>query len=198
MISAFFTKILVALAIATGIAALCAWLHEKGIRPIESFKMSVRKMSLVGICALALWAAPFIQYGSTKGGNGGTNNVPQLVINPGGGLLPLVSPGAATNAINQGVIHQQMGGVLGGVEPESIASDDVAFVASTNTPHVITAGDFERGFIQTRIGTDEEFDFTPPSNATIVNDWRAFGAATDWIYANVKWKVENEIGRAHV
>ena len=185
MISAFFTKILVALAIATGIAALCAWLHEKGIRPIESFKMSVRKMSLVGICALALWAAPFIQYGSTKGGNGGTNNVPQLVINPGGGLLPLVSPGAATNAINQGGIHQQMGGTLGDVEPESIASDDVALVTSTNTPHIITAGDFERGFIQTRIGTDEVFDFTPPPDATIVNDWRAFGAGN----ASVKCKV---------
>lgn len=183
MISAFFTKILVALAIATGIASLCLWLHEKGIRPIESFKASVRKMSFVGLCALVLWAAPFIQYGSTKGGNDGTNNVPQQVINPGGGLLSLVSPGAAMNMINQGVIHQQMGGVLGGAEPENIDSGDVALVTSTNTPRVITAGDFERGFIQTRIGTDEEFDFAPPSNATIVNDWRAFGAANDWIYA---------------
>ena len=49
MISAFFTKILVALAMATGIASLCLWLHEKGIRPVESFKASVRKMSFVGL-----------------------------------------------------------------------------------------------------------------------------------------------------
>ena len=179
MISAFFTKILVALAAILGIVWLCAWLHEKGIRPLAS----LRKMSLVGICALGLWAAPFIHYGSTKGGNGGTNNVPQLVIQPGGGLLPLVSPGAATNAISQGVIHQQTGGVLGGVEPESIVSDDMALVTSTNTPRVITVGDFVRGFIQTRIGTDEVFNFTPPPDATIISDWRAFGAATDWIYA---------------
>ena len=202
MISAFFTKILVALAIATGIASLCLWLHEKGIRPIESFKMSVRKMSLVGICALGLWAAPFIQYGSTKGGNGGTNNVPQQVINPGGGLLPLVSPGAATNVINQGVIHQQMGGVLSGVEPENIDSGDVALVTSTNTPRVITAGDLKRGFIQTRIGTDEVFDFSPPTDATIVNDWRAFGAANDWIYAvftNWTFKVAtNDVSRLRI
>ena len=56
-------------------------------------------------------------------------------------------------------------------------------ITSTNTLRTITADDFERGFVQTRIGTDEQFDFSPLANATIVSDWQAFGAATDWIYA---------------
>lgn len=38
MISAFFTKILVALAAILGIVWLCAWLHEKGIRPFASLR----------------------------------------------------------------------------------------------------------------------------------------------------------------
>ncbi len=204
MLSAFFTKILVALAVVFSIVSLCAWLHEKGIRPIESLKASVRKMSLVGLCAFALWAAPFIQYGSTKGGSGGTNNVPQMVINPGGGLPPMVSPGAATNTIsqNESAIHRQTGGVFGGIEQGNAIAGDVALVTSTNTPRVITAGDFERGFIQTRIGTDEEFDFMPPADATIVSDWRAFGAAEDWIYvAFTNWAFQvgtNDVNRMRV
>ena len=56
-------------------------------------------------------------------------------------------------------------------------------ITSTNTLRTIAADDFERGFVQTRIGTDEQFDFSPLANATIVSDWQAFGAATDWIYA---------------
>lgn len=55
-----------------------------GIRPFKSLWKHVRKMSFVGLCALALWGVPFIQYGSTK--TGGTNGV-QNVANMG--LLPM-------------------------------------------------------------------------------------------------------------
>ena len=72
------------LAVGLGIAGVCLWFHEHGVCPIRSLKKNMRKLSIVGICALALWAMPFIQYGSTKGGNGGTNIV-QMVVGPGVG-----------------------------------------------------------------------------------------------------------------
>ena len=54
----------------------------------------------------------------------------------------------------------------------------------------------------TRVGTGEEFNFAPPSNATIVSDWRAFGAANDWIYAaftNWTFKVAtNDVSRLRI
>ena len=175
MISAFFTKILVALAVVCGIASLCAWLHEKGIRPLASLK----KMSFIGICAFTLWAAPFYHYGSTKGG-GGTNNVPQLVIQPDAGLLPMLSTNALQRIATGGILPMQQGVLVGA--GASKPEQPVLPIVSTNTDRTITAADFERCFIQTRIGTNEEYDFTPPGDATIVSDWRAFGAAEDWIY----------------
>ena len=57
-------------------------------------------------------------------------------------------------------------------------------IVSTNTPQTLTADDFRRGFILSRIGTNELFDFSLPSGATACADWRAFGAAEDWVYAN--------------
>ena len=195
MISAFFTKILVALAAILGIVWLCAWLHEKGIRPLASLK----KMSFVGLCAFMLWAAPFIQYGSTKGG-GGTNNVPQLVIQPGTWLVPM----ASTNAQHQtatGEIQPMNQGVLAGMSV-SESEQPALPITSTNTDRTIIAADFERGFIQTRIGTDEAFNFSPPQDATIVSDWWAFGAATDWIYvAFTNWAFQvgtNDVNRMRV
>ena len=57
-------------------------------------------------------------------------------------------------------------------------------IAATNTTRTITDDDNRRGFVMTRVGTGEKFDFSAPSNAVVCADWRAFGAATDWIYIN--------------
>ena len=62
-------------------------------------------------------------------------------------------------------------------------------ITSTNTTRTITGDDFRRGFVMSRVGTDEAFDFSAPSNAVVCADWRAFGAATDWIYESVKCKM---------
>jgi hypothetical protein len=53
------------LVVGLGIAWFCVWLHEHDVCPLKSLKKTLRKFSIVGICALALWAMPFIQYGST-------------------------------------------------------------------------------------------------------------------------------------
>ena len=44
----------------------------------------------------------------------------------------------------------------------------------------ITTNAVQAGFIAYRVGTGETFDFTPPTNATVVADWERHGAATTW------------------
>ena len=56
------------------------------------------------------------------------------------------------------------------------------------------AEDFERGFVLARVGTGETFDFTAASNAAVCADWESFGAAEDWIYANVGRGTGDETG----
>ena len=85
MLSMMWTAVIAALALVACVASLCLWLHEHGIRPAVALRAHARKMSIAGLCALTLWAAPLIQYGSSKPG-GGTNNVPQMI--GGGASLP--------------------------------------------------------------------------------------------------------------
>ena len=47
---------------------------------------------------------------------------------------------------------------------------------------MLKAEDFSRGFVLTRVGTNEVNDFSPPEGVSECADWRAFGAAEDWIY----------------
>ena len=77
MLSKWLTEILVLLAVGLGVACVCIWLHEHDIYLFRSFWKRVRKMSIIGLCAAALWAVPFVQLGGTKGGGdgGGSNNV---------------------------------------------------------------------------------------------------------------------------
>ena len=178
MIAKFCTEGLVVLAVALGIAWFCVWLHEHDVCPLKSLKKTLRKFSIVGICALALWALPLIQYGSTKGGNGGTNNV-QMVVGPGVGVLSLV-----------------------GDPPVVDEWEGFPPITSTNTTRILDGDDFRRGFVLARVGTGEQFDFSAPSDAVVCSDWRAFGAATDWIYvAFTNWAFQvgtNEIDRLRI
>ncbi len=175
MLSKWLTEILVLLAVGLGVACVCIWLHEHDIYLFRSFWKRVRKMSVIGLCAAALWAVPFVQLGGTKGGGdgGGSNNV-QNVANVE--MLPMANS------------NIQLGnGNIGTGNISTMAT----LITSTNTTRTITGDDFRRGFVLSRVGTDESFDFAAPTGATVCSDWRAFGAATDWIYESVKWKVES-------
>ena len=142
------------------------------------------KVSLA--CAFALWSAPFIRHAGAKGGNRNANNVPQLVIPPG-----------TQDFQRRNTETQRRRG-----QTDISAMPHLCEISSTNTERTITAADFERGFIQTRIGTNDAFDFSPPPNATIVSDWKAFGTATDWIYvALTNWAFQvgtNDVNRMRV
>ena len=128
-----------------------------------------------------------------------------MVVSPGSGLQPLDSPGAVTNDQQQGLqggIQPPQGGMVGDPAPVTDEWSNFAPITSTNTLRTITADDFRRGFVMTRIGTDEAFDFAAPSNAVVCADWRAFGAATDWIYvALTNWAFQvatNDVDRLRI
>ena len=196
------------------VALAVAVAYEKDFHPLRDFAARFRRLPFGKRLAVIVFVCAMWAYASTKpgdgGGNGGggdggggTNNVPQMVPGPGN-LDPMSLPGGGLQGL-QGQAHlnpelhpvnQPVGGGatfnLVGFEP----------ITSTNTTRTLEAADFERGFVMTRIGTDEEFDFTPLPNTTIVSDWRSFGAATDWVYvAQTNWMFTvgtNEVERLRV
>ena len=62
------------------------------------------------------------------------------------------------------------------VDKNSVGSD------SNPLAHALADVDFDRGIVLARVGTNEVFTFSPPDGAAVCADWRAFGAAADWIY----------------
>lgn len=62
-------------------------------------------------------------------------------------------------------------------------------------PLSLTQEDFARGFVLTRIGTNEVHDFAAPSGAGICEDWKAFGAAEDWVYLEGSGVSSQGLGR---
>ena len=198
--------------------SFCAWLvlvcREKNVHPLRDFAAFFKKQTTVGRILFGTFFLIMWVYASVKpgdgggngggdgGGDGGTNNVPQMV-GPPGGSSQMSLPG--------GTLQPQAGliGQHAGLQPVRTLNGGTTLnlsglnpITSTNTLRTITAEDFERGFVQTRVGTDEQFDFSPITNATIVSDWRAFGAATDWIYvALTNWAFQvatNDVERLRV
>ena len=198
--------------------SFCAWLvlvcREKNVHPLRDFAAFFKKQTTVGRILFGTFFLIMWVYASVKpgdgggngggdgGGDGGTNNVPQMV-GPPGGSSQMSLPG--------GTLQPQAGliGQHAGLQPVQTLNGGTTLnlsglnpITSTNTLRTITAEDFERGFVQTRVGTDEQFDFSPITNATIVSDWRAFGAATDWIYvALTNWAFQvatNDVERLRV
>ena len=204
MLSRLWIAFLISLSGILTIAWLVALMHEKDIRSVRKFVSFFKKQSkagrvVFGIMFLAFWLIASVKPGNGEGGgnggggDGGTNNV-QMVVGPGNGLQPLDSPGSVTNNQQQGFqggILPPQGGMVGDPAPVTDQWTDFTPITSANTTRTITGDDFRRGFVMSRVGTDEAFDFSAPAGATVCSDWRAFGAATDWIYESVKWKVES-------
>ncbi|MBR3777657.1 MAG: hypothetical protein IKL02_08700, partial [Kiritimatiellae bacterium] len=66
---------------------------------------------------------------------------------------------------------------------------------NTFTRATLTQEDFARGFVLTRIGTNEVHVFTAPSGAGICEDWKTFGAAEDWVYLEESGVSSQGLGR---
>ena len=212
MLSQLLIAFLVSLSGVLTIAWLVALMHEKDIRPVRKFVSFFKKQSktgrvVFGIMFLAFWLIASVKPGNGEGGgnggggDGGTNNV-QMVVGPGSGLGNVadveVLPITNTNAQLEG--NAQLG--IGNIGTGNISTLATLVITSTNTTRTITGDDFRRGFMMSRVGTDEAFDFSAPVGATVCADWRAFGAATDWIYvALTNWAFQvatNDVDRLRI
>ena len=168
MLTRIWTTTIILSAAASLVTWACVAAHARGIRPLRAIARFAQKLSLAGVIVFGLMAAPLYRAGSTKVG-GGTNNVPQMVPGLGEGVSLTGFTGSA-GLIGVGNLVNPLNSVQGPI-------------TSTNTTRTLEAVDFERGFVKTRVGTSEEFDFVPIPSATIVSDWCSFGSETDWIYA---------------
>ena len=203
MLTKIWTGFWLVLLAASLVAFAVAVAHEKDIHPLRDVVRLFKGQSWVGRILLGVFAFGMWVYASVKpgdgggnggdGGDGGTNNI-QMVIGPGSGLQPMNLPGTVTNNLQQGLqggIQPPQGGLLGDPAPVTDQWSDFTPITSTNTTRTLTGDDFRRGFVLTRIGTDEAFSFAAPADANECADWRAFGAAEDWIYvAFTNWALK--------
>ena len=176
MLTKIWTTAIVLSAAASLVAWVCVAAHARGIRPLRAIARFAQKLSLAGVVVFGLMATPLYRAGSTKVG-GGTNNVPPNLNQP----LPQMQQG--------GVLSQTgftgLTGFVGEGNPVNPVQDPIT---STNTTRMLTAEDFERGFVMARVGTSEGVDFSAPSNAVVCVDWMEDGAAVDWVYvAMTNW-----------
>ena len=219
MISRLWTAFLISLACASTIAWLVALMHEKNIRPVQDLVTFFKKQSKVGRVLLGTFFIAMWVIASTKpgngggngggegGGDGGTNNVPQMVCPPGGldfyqrRDAETQSPGGEGSLTGftglTGLNHAGLN-----ENPANLVNPVQNIITSTNTTRTLDGDDFRRGFVMTRAGMDEAFSFAAPAGANVCADWRAFGAASDWIYlAFEDWAFQlgaNEVDRLRV
>ena len=216
MLTRIWTGFLLSGLCASLVAFVVVHMHKKGVYPFRDAWGRLSRQPwgtriVTAVFVVSMWVYASVKPGDgggngggEGGGDGGTNNV-QNAMGPGGGLQQTGFPGAVTNSPGSGLaggVLPMAGGVLGDPAPVVDEWSDFTPITSTNTTRTLTGDDFRRGVIMTRIGTDEEFDFAPPSNATIVSDWRGHGAATDWIYvALTNWAFQvatNDVERLRV
>ena len=88
-----------------------------------------------------------------------------------------------------------MATLLGDPTPVTDEWTEFTPITSTNTTRTLDGDDFRRGFVFVRIDTNCPASIFNSQlsilNTQFSSDWCAFGAASDWVYANVEWKIEN-------
>jgi hypothetical protein len=115
-------------------------------------------------------------------------------------MLPMVNTNSQLGNGEWGTVKREQGRGNG---EEGTGNGNIGNTQQENTfiRASLTQEDFARGFVLTRIGTNELHDFTSPLGASICEDWKAFGAAEDWIYlreeGNGKWE-EGNVGDLRV
>ena len=147
----------------------------KNINPLNEIKAFLKKQSTSGRIVFLLFFLVMTIYGGTKPTDGNSTNDVNNVSESTN-----MSTDASLGQLHTGQIDSSSNSPL---------SDNVANSSEQlDIPSSFTNEDFERGFVLTRVATDEVFDFSAPANAVVCEDWRAFGAATDWMYiAMTNW-----------
>ena len=194
MVTGLWMAFLLSLACASAIAWLAALMHERGLRPVRELAAFLKRHSVPGRVILSAFFIGMCVYGSTKSGNGGGGD-------DGGAKQGGVRSGDGARLVDV----KSRGGCSGDGAPAvaggTAATDSrdgggaVATGRFAEAARTLTAEDFGRGFVLTGIGTGETFCFDAHADADVCGDWRAFGAAEDWIYlAFTNWALR--IGEA--
>ncbi len=88
-----------------------------------------------------------------------------------------------------------MATLLGDPTPVTDEWTEFTPITSTNTTRTLDGDDFRRGFVFVRIDTNCPASIFNSQlsnlNTQFSSDWCAFGAASDWVYANVEWGMWN-------
>ena len=114
------------------------------------------------------------------------------------------SPGAGISSQGSGVRGQESEidtnstVHLNSLPNSSTLTPNSSYLSPNPYPLSLTQEDFARGFVLTRIGTNEVHDFTSPSGASICEDWKSFGAAEDWVYLEGSGVSSQGLGRERV
>ena len=183
MISRPWTAFLFSLACASTIAWLVALLHEKNVRPVQDLVAFFKKQSkagrvILGAAALSLWAFASTKQGTSEVGEvegSATLDMENEENRRHGDREEWVSTNqheSAQISIRDNSCQFVDKAPTGGEEtPRLPSSNNSVFSDSNSTP----------GYLLTHVGTNEVFSFDPPDGAIVCADWRAFGAAEDWI-----------------
>ena len=164
-------------------ALMFAIAREKDWHPLRELSGFVKRQSFFGLSLLLAFIVGMWAFAGTKhdgGGDGGTNNVPRGVV------VELDSRGDAESQ-RRGTSEATR---LPNSEKVDLNLRDSASLREMNrtVQQTLTDDDFERGFVMARVGTNEVFDFWAPENAVVCENWRSFGAASDWMYvAMTNW-----------
>ena len=212
MISRLWTSLILKLACATTFLWLVAFMYEMGIRPVRDVVIMFKRQPkisrvLLGAFFLGMWLfaglKPDGDYGIMEMWNYGNAEL-NISTNTPQGNSALDNGCLHNSTITQSNADSCVSTQMGNSSIAQLHNSTIPQypISSTNTTRTITGDDFRRGFVQTRIGTGESFDFSAPSNAVACADWRAFGAAKDWIYvAFTNWVFQvatNDVNRLRV
>ena len=202
------TALLVCGAAVSVVVWAVALLRENGVCPFAAVTRFVRGLPLGGRLAVLPLFAALVVYGSVKnhsnergemsneiGSESGFNRVDRAdrvdgcesVFNAENAEAQEAQRGDLDNVANVEMLpiantNSQLGNgewVTGNGSDlnNSHLSSPIAHISS-----LITEGDCEAGFVLSGVGYGEEFDFAPPENAVVCEDWLRFGAHEDWIY----------------
>ena len=167
------------------IAALC---HEKGFRPFAGATRFVRGLPWGGRLALLPLFVALVAYGGSKyvgevqgEGERVGESISNRVDRVDGGESDYLAQSSQSPQSGEMVVGNSCRKDSNLVNPVKNSQ------LTTLNSELITQSDCEAGFVLSGIGTGEAFDFSPPDNAVICEDWLKFGAHRDWLHLPLGW-----------
>jgi len=184
------TAFLLVGAAASVVAWLVALCHENRVCPFAAAARFVRGLPWGGRLALLPLFVALIVYGSVKNsggvGSGGVGELEAGGTNQISGRVESVE--GVDNVANVEVLPVANPNTQ--LETDNIGTGNNSTMATLENTHLsslITESDCEAGFVLSGVGYGEEFDFAPPNDAVVCDDWLRFGAHEDWFHLPLGW-----------